>query len=63
METRKDVLVEFLRALLHIPQLLRRLAFKTRTLEQELHAVRQCKDQPGLQTVWRGSLLITPPPF
>jgi len=40
IDSRSDVFYEYWQALLHIPQLLQRLAFKTRTLEAELHEVR-----------------------
>ena len=42
----EDLLYQYGQAIKHIPSLLRRLAFKTRTLEDELHEVRSCLCHP-----------------
>jgi hypothetical protein len=39
IQDNRDLVYQYGQAVLHIPQLLRRLAFKTRTLEEELHEV------------------------
>lgn len=39
IESQKDLIYEYGQALIHIPQLLQRLAFRTRTLEAELQEV------------------------
>ena len=42
IETRDDLIYEYGQAIKNMPQLLRRLAFRTRTLEDELQEVRAC---------------------